>query len=177
MIMQCPCFFLSHSISSKISLLSEETILTISWNLIRDMESRMCKIPIQNKNNFSESIDQWYQGQTCSSSFQEFFYVSGRRLWQCLLAWSWVELNYKRKDTKQEGKHERRALCVKEHRKEKALTRKYLNIVTGKSVTAVFCAVWHKRKRLAINKQKDVCFLSGHLSVQFLYLSLLPFSL
>lgn len=38
------------------------------------------------------------------------------------------ELNYKRKDTKQEGKHERRALCVKEHRKEKALTRKYLNI-------------------------------------------------
>jgi len=48
-----------------------------------------------------------------------------------------VKLNYKRKDTKQEGRHERRVLCVKEHHKEKALTRKYLNIVTGKSVTAV----------------------------------------
>lgn len=48
-----------------------------------------------------------------------------------------MKLNYKRKDTKQEGRHERRVLCVKEHHKEKALTRKYLNIVTGKSVTAV----------------------------------------
>lgn len=135
----------------------------------------MCKIPIQNKNNLLKSIDQWYQGQTCSSSFQEFFYVSGRWLWQCLLAWSWVKLNHKRKYTKQEGRHERRVLCVKEHQREGINTEIFKYSYWQKCYCSV--TVWHKRKRLAINKQKDVCFLSGHLSIQFLYLSLPPFSL
>lgn len=56
---KCSCsaliFFLSHNIYSKIlSLLSDEIILSIPGILLELWSLWMCKIPIQNKNNFSE---------------------------------------------------------------------------------------------------------------------------
>jgi len=48
-----------------------------------------------------------------------------------------AEVNSRRKDTKQEERNERRVLCMKVDHKGKKLMWKYLNIIMGKSVTAI----------------------------------------